>query len=123
MAHHSDIQQPGRHSRLLLLLTSIYGLLYVAFIATGSYGTTGAEPTVVRLLFLLFLVGYALTWKNEGLGGAIFVLWWAGLWYLGLFVAEQDRGAAVVLGLPLFVLALLFIRAWYRRTHTHSTAP
>jgi len=83
---------------------------------------TGAEPIVVRLLFLLFLVGYALTWKNEGLGGAMFVVWWVGTWYLGLFVAEQDRGAAIVLGLPLFVLAILFIRAWYRRTHTQSTA-
>jgi hypothetical protein len=123
MAHHSGSPQPGRHSRLLLVLTSAYGVLYVAIIATGSYGTTGAEPIVVRLLFLLFLLGYALTWKNEGLGGAIFVLWWAGMWYLGLFVAEQDRGAAVVLGLPLFVLAILFIRAWYRRTYTHPTAP
>ena len=122
MAHHSDSPQSGRHSRLLLVLTSVYGVLYVAFIATGSYGTTGAEPTVVRLLFLLFLVGYALTWKNEALGGAIFVVWWVGMWYLGMFVAEQDRGAAVVLGLPLFVLAILLIRAWYRRTHTHSTA-
>jgi len=123
MAHHSDSPKQGRHSRLLLVLTSVYGLLYVAFITTGSYGTTGAEPAMVRLLFLLFLVGYALTWKNEGLGGAIFVVWWVGMWYLGLVVAEQDRGAAVVLGLPLFVLAILFIRAWYHRTHTHSTAP
>jgi hypothetical protein len=44
------------------------------------------------------------------------------MWYLGMFVAEQDRGTAIVLGLPLFVLAILLIRAWYRRTHTHSTA-
>jgi len=123
MAHRFDSQQPRRHSRLLLVLTSVYGVLYVAFIATGSYGTTGAEPTVVRLLFLLFLVGYALTWKNEGLGGAIFVLWWVGMWYLGLFVAKEDRGTAVVLGLPLFALAILFIRAWYRRTHAHSIEP
>lgn len=123
MVHHRDSPRPGRHSRLLLVPTSVYGLLYVAFIAGGSYDTTGAEPTVVRLLFLLFLVGHALTWKNEGLGGANFAVWWVGMWYLGLFVAEQDGDDAVVLGLPLFVLAIFLIRAWYRRPHTRSPAP
>jgi hypothetical protein len=115
MVSESASSQPSRHSRTLLILTSVYALLYVAFMISGSYGTGGSEPTVVRVLFVLFLVGYAVTWKNEGLGGAIFVAWWAGMWYLGLAVAQEDRGAAVVMGLPLFVVALLLIRAWYRR--------
>ena len=112
-----------RHSMILLILTSVYGLLYVVFMATGSYGTTGSEPTVVKLLFLLFLIGYASAWLNEGLAGIIFVSWWIGMWYLGLFISQGDRGDGVVMGLPLFILAILFIRSWYRRTHGHSTAP
>jgi hypothetical protein len=100
----------------------VYALLYVAFMASGSYGTDGAEPTVVRWLFALFLVGYAATWKHEGLGGAIFVVWWAGMWYLGLVVVQQDRSAGIVMGLPLFALALLLIRAWYRRRTKRSAA-
>ena len=103
-----------KRSRVLLILTSIYGLLYVAFIISGSYGMSGNEPLVVRLLFALFLVGYAALWWHEGLGGVIFVLWWVGMWYLGVYVVEQDRGAGVVMGVPLFVIGVLFIVRWYR---------
>jgi hypothetical protein len=122
MKNDSDTPRQRSHPRVLLILTSLYGLLYLIFIASGSYGTSGSEPIVVKLLFVLFLVGYGITWKNEGLGGLIFVLWWIGMWYLGLFVAEQDRGAGVGMGFPLFVLALLFIISWYRKRAAHSTA-
>ena len=123
MASNADHSPRSKRSPILLTLASIYGLLYVVFLATEAYGSSGSEPTVVKLLFLLFLVGYVLVWWHEGLGGAVFVAWWIGMWYLGLFVAHQDRGAGVVMGLPLFVLALLFIAGWYRRTHTGSTTP
>jgi hypothetical protein len=105
----------NERSRILLGLTTVYALLYILFMATRQYGTAGAEPTVVKILFALFLVGYIAVWMNEGLGGAIFVVWWIGMWYLGLFVAQSDRGAAVVMGLPLFVLAVLFISAWLKK--------
>jgi hypothetical protein len=108
------LSKKGR-SRILLVLTSIYALLYILFMVTEQYGTAGSEPTVVKILFALFLVGFLVVWMNEGLGGAIFVVWWIGMWYLGLFVAQQDRGAAVVMGLPLFVLAVLFIIAWFKK--------
>jgi hypothetical protein len=111
-----------RHrSRVLLILTSLYGLLYLALIVAGYFGPSDPEDDVVRFLFVLFLVGYIITWKNEGLGGLIFVLWWIGMWYLGLFVAQTDRGAAIVMGFPLFVLAVLFIIAWYKKRARYST--
>jgi hypothetical protein len=110
-------------SRILLILTSVYALLYILFMVTENYGTAGSEPTVVKILFALFLVGYIVVWMNEGLGGAIFVVWWIGMWYLGLFVAQQDRGAAVVIGFPLFVLAVLFIIAWFKKRKAAPTAP
>lgn len=115
MSHTSGSQPCRGRSTVLLILTSIYGLLYLLFMATESYGTAGSEPTVVKLLFLLFLVGYAAVWWNERLGGIVFALWWAGMWYLGLFVARTDRGAGVVMGVPLFILAILFITSWHRR--------
>ena len=113
----------SKHSRTLLILTSLYGVLYLLFMITENYGTTGSEPTFVKLFFGLFIVGYLIVWKNEGLGGLIFVLWWIGMWYLGFFVAQHDRGAAVVMGFPLFVLAILFLISWYRRIAATSTAP
>ena len=111
-----------KHSRTLLILTSLYGVLYLLFMATESYGDSGSEPTFVKLFFGLFLIGYLVVWKNEGLGGLVFVLWWIGMWYLGLFVAQHDRGAAIVMGFPLFVLAILFLISWYRKRATGSTA-
>ena len=116
------LAKKGR-SRILLVLTSVYALLYILIIVTENYGTAGSEPTVVRILFALFLVGFLVVWMNEGLGGAIFVVWWTGMWYLGLFAAQQDRGAAVVMGLPLFVLAVLFIIAWFKKRNAAPTAP
>jgi hypothetical protein len=110
-------------SRILLGLTSVYALLYALFIVTGNYGAAGSEPTVVKLLFALFLVGYVVVWMNEALGGAIFVVWWIGMWYLGLFVAQSDRGAAVVMGFPLLVLAVLLIIAAFKKSNAAQTAP
>jgi len=110
-------------SRILLGLTSVYALLYVLFIVTGNYGATGSEPTVVKILFALFVVGYVVVWMSEGLGGAIFVVWWIGMWYLGIFVAQSDRGAAVVMGFPLLVLAVLFIIGAFKKRNANPAAP
>lgn len=102
-------------SKTLKVLTSIYGILYVLLIISGQYGDSRYEPLVVHILFAVFLVGYFTIWKNEVYGGLIFVLWWIGTWYLGLYIVEQDRGAAVVMGIPLFVLAILFLVSGYRK--------
>jgi hypothetical protein len=122
MIQESGRKLRNRRSKILLVLTSIFGLLYILFIASGSYGSGGSEPIVVKLLFLLFLVGYAVVWLDERIGGAVFVLWWAGMWYLGLFVSLEDRGNAVVMGAPLFVLGILFIVSWYRKRGTGKLA-
>jgi hypothetical protein len=105
----------------LQILTSIYALLYLVFIIDNFLPAKGFNPydlenSIVKLLFALFLVGYYFSWKNEGVAGLIFVIWWIGMWCLALFVAKIDRGAGVVMGLPLFVLAILFMVSWYRKS-------
>ena len=121
----NDTQKRAKkgRSKILLILTSVYALLYILLMVERQYGTAGSEPTVVMILFGLFLVGYVVVWMNEGLGGAIFAVWWIGMWYLGLFVAQSDRGAGVVMGAPLFVLAILFICAWRKKRNAASSAP
>ena len=37
------------------------------------------------------------------------------MWYHGLFVAAHDRGAGAVMGVPVFIVAILFLVYWYRR--------
>ncbi len=105
----------------LQILTSIYALLYLVFIIDNflpakDFNPYDLENSIVKLLFVLFLVGYYFSWKNEGVAGLIFIFWWIGMWCLALFVAEIDRGAGVVMGLPLFILAILLIASWYRKS-------
>ena len=120
MSNKSERKSRSRPSGALLVLTSVFGILYVLFVASGSYGMTGPEPFVVWLLFLLFLVGYAVVWRDERIGGMVFIMWWAGMWYLGLFVAQEDRGAGAVIGFPLFVLGVLFVISGYRKRKTEK---
>ena len=79
MSQKSDGKPRNRRSTMLLVLTLLFGLLYLLFVASGSYGMAGSEPVVVKLLFLLFLVSYAVVWRDERIGGMVFVLWWAGM--------------------------------------------
>lgn len=122
MSQESNGQPASRRSTTLLVLTSLYGLLYLVFMASGTYGSEGSEPIVVRTLFVLFLSGYVAVWRDERIGGVVFILWWVGQWYLALFVARTDRGAGVAMGLPLVALGILFIVSWYgrRRASGHT---
>jgi hypothetical protein len=111
-------------SKILKILTSIYGILYILFLVSGQFGHSGYEPLVVYILFAVFLAGYLTIWKNEMYGGWIFILWWIGMWYLGIFVAETDKGAGVVMGIPLFIMAILFnIAGRKKREPEQQTTP
>jgi len=39
---------------------------------------------------------------------------------VGLFTAEQDRGAGIVLELPVFISGILVIVKWYRKRSSTS---
>lgn len=114
---------PGKKRRFpttLHMITSIFGVLYLVFIIDNfipadNFNPYDLENAVVKLAFVIFLLGYYISWKHEGVAGIVFIFWWAVMWYLGLFIAEHDRGAGVAMGLPLFILGILFIVSWYRK--------
>lgn len=115
-------------SRAPLIAVSILAVLYLwVFIESliprpeGSWISNAVpfdpwdrEQIFVKLLFLLFLVGYFAAWKNERTAGIIFVLWWAAVWAVELFVMGPDGGMGIVMGLPIFLLGILFWRAPWR---------
>jgi len=105
---------------LLHAILTLYGLLYLVFIidtliSIDTYDLYNPENVVVNLAFVLFLIGYYMAWRNEGVAGIIFVLWWAVMWVLALFIVDHDKGSGVVMGLPLFILGILFIISWHRK--------
>ncbi len=113
----------------LLITLSAYGLLYLWFIITsfipapeGNWisSTVPFEPSwdpefiAIRLMFVLFLPGYLVAWKNEGVAGIIFILWWVVMWGMDLLVMgpsgpEGGGGMGIAMGLPVFVLGILFL--------------
>ena len=122
-------------SKGLLIVTSIYGLLYLWFVVVsfmpapnGNWISTtvpfepfDTEQIGVKLLFLLFLVGYSVVWVNEFVGGSIFICWWIAMWCFELFIVTPikggDTGGGIAMGLPLFILGLLFM--WRGRAARH----
>jgi len=108
------------------LLTFIYGLLYLFFMVAEISSIDeqfNPEGIIVKLLFVFFLIGFYISWKREGLAGLIFIFWWAGMWYLALFVVEHDRGAGVVMGIPLFIIGIGFIISWYNIRKRSTLTP
>ena len=110
----------SRYAKVLLILTSIYGILYVAlflsfFLFEDFEFSITLEGVFVAVAGIVFIVGYYYTWKSPFAAGLIFVGWWGIMWILGLFVAETDKGAGVVMGIPLFIIALLLIHQGYSK--------
>ena len=120
--------QPRKRSKALLIATSVFGLLYLWFIIVsfipapqGNWISTTVpfepfdlEQIFVKLMFVLFLPGYFVAWKNEGAAGVIFILWWVVMWGADLLVMapygpEGGGGMGIAMGLPVFVLGVLFL--------------
>jgi len=109
-----------KRSKILLTLTTIYSILYAAMIVGFLITETPIkeitfEGVLVSIAALIFFIGYYYSWKNELIAGIIFIFWWGIMWYIGLFVAVTDRGAGVVMGVPIFVIGVLFIVFRYRK--------
>ena len=91
------------------------------------FDPTDRERISVTLLFLFFLVGYLVAWKNERIAAVIFILWWGAMWGVELFVFAPivggDAGGGIAMGLPLFVLGIMFWRANRRFARSDPSAP
>jgi hypothetical protein len=112
-----------------LTTLSAFGLLYLWGIITsfipapeGNWISSAVpfEPSwdpdfiAIRLMFVLFLLGYLVAWKNEGVAGIMFIVWWVVMWGMDLLVIgpygpEGGTGSSIAMGLPVFVLGILFL--------------
>ena len=122
MQNDSESQSNGgkKYPKVLLTLTTIYGVIYVSLILSflifeNPSSKITLEAIIIGIAIIIFCIGYYYSWKNEMIAGTIFIFWWCIMWYLGLFVAERDKGAGVVMGVPMFIIGILFIVYWYRK--------
>lgn len=119
----------------LHLFASIYGSLFLMlFVMSFIPSTIGSvsesdnpydfQNIIFKLLFVVFLASYLISWRREGLGGLIFVLWWGAVWCYGKFIIAPLYGSgtdAIVMGSPVLILGMLFLVSWYRNKLVHSS--
>jgi hypothetical protein len=120
--------------------TTIYGLLYLYFFIWSFIPTSGTwnpisdnpnfdpwdlEMIFVKLLFVIFLVGYFYSWKNGGITGLIFLFWFILSVCMAVWVSttlHRDSDMAVVMAIPLLVIGILFIVSWYKKRRATPSA-
>lgn len=98
----------------LRILLAIYAVLYVIFIIDNFIPSTNfnpwdAENIALMVLFVVFVIGYIISWKNELAAGVIFILWFIGMCYQNFFLCTIDCGNGIAMGIPLLILGILFI--------------
>jgi hypothetical protein len=98
----------------LRILLSIYAVLYILigwddFLSVNALNSWGIEYSVLKILFIIFVIGYLISWKNELASGVIFILWFLGMCYENFFLCTSDCGAGIVMGIPLLILSIFFI--------------
>ncbi len=74
----------------------------------------GAEGIGLCLLFVLFIVGFSLSWYNKIITGIIFLLWNIGIWIITLYIVTEEFGFGIISGVPLLVLGVFFIISEYK---------
>jgi len=62
----------------------------------------------VYLLFIVFLVGYIVLWKNELISGILLIGWHGLQWCLALWV-WVDGGMTLIFGFPIAVLGIFLL--------------
>ena len=83
----------------------IYAVLYLMFLISDDF----AEGNIIYLLFVLFIVGFWISWYNKIIAGIIFLLWYIGVFIYEVFFVEKDGGLGLVLGIPLVIIGIDFI--------------
>jgi hypothetical protein len=88
------------------------------------FGTYTTWWFIDKSMFLFFLIGYIITWKNKFIGGITLLIWFilnvcVDFWSNSLIYIDAktgleknnlgDTGLSLVLGFPVLILAIFFI--------------
>ena len=106
----------------LRILLSLYAILYVIlgssdFLSIYAPDSWSIEYSALKILFVMFLIGYIISWMNELASGVIFILWFLGMCYENLFLCTRDCGDGIAMGIPLLILGILLIINSRRKTN------
>lgn len=122
----------------LQIVAFIYGLLYLLFFIYSFIPSENGNPVsdlvpykpydleqiVNKFLFVFFLVGLIMSWKNKLISGILLILTYIGMICVSLFIVApmgRDFDMGIAMGLPLLIFGILFMVAWFRKRNVSQT--
>ena len=96
---------------LLINYAVLYSIVVFSELSVGESVNYLSFPFIIYpLLFLIFLVGFLLSWKWEFLAGYIFLFWCAILIYANVAYSEiSTLGGWILFGLPILLQGIFYI--------------
>lgn len=115
------VKEKSSSRKTLLILLSIYSLLYLAYIILPYIQLLeikAAEDPDLRLktflTFAAFLLAYLLSWKSRDIAGMLMIVGYIGSILLDALL-ENLRLEAVILGFPVLIIGIFMVRDWFRQ--------
>jgi membrane protease YdiL (CAAX protease family) len=117
----------SKTTRILQILTSAYGALYLAVIVSsfiqGDLTFSNLVDKLGIIPVLIFIAGLVLSWLRLKTGGIILMVWTASIWFYDLCLArEVGGGLASIMSVPAMVLGSLLLLEWYKGTETGASS-
>jgi hypothetical protein len=119
------------YSKVIQIITSLYGLLYLYFVVWSFIPTESGNPISnnpnfnpwdsemiwVKIQFIIFLIGFYYSWKSKLTSGFIYLFWYAGMVALSFYVTKilHRDGGAFILGFPMLIIAIILVLKGYRK--------
>ena len=112
-----------KSTKILQIITGLYAALYLTGILSslidGELSFLKLVDNLFIALFLIFMIGFALSWTREKMAGIIFMVWNSGVWIYALFLfRERDSGMFCIMAVPVLVIGSLMLLQWYKTTGT-----
>lgn len=122
------IQTPVPHQwkyilRVLLINYAVlYSIVVVSELSHGELPEYYSLPFILfPIIFIVFILGFAFSWKREFHAGIIFLAWYAIL-FMGSVIWHElrDSGPWILFGIPVLLQGLFYIKnyLWYKTRQT-----
>ena len=101
---------------LLINYAILYAIVVFSEITVGEPVNYLTFPYIIYpIMFLIFLVGFMISWKKEVLAGYIFLFWFVALIYANVAYSEiSTLGGWALFGFPLLLQGIFFISNHYK---------
>jgi hypothetical protein len=106
-------------NKILQIITAVYFIFYFQGFAlpffTGEMTFSNAESITTFLMFLLFSVGFIVSWFSNRFGGILLQAWYALIW-LFAYTCWHDAGMVIFLGVPILIIGVLLSLKSYKES-------